>query len=425
MKRVAGVSLGQSSLGGCVADIRFRSLKPAGFEEAPLPAEAAARRDAIAAFLGRWKKERDPRGLVVGLPLQSISHHVVDLPAMDRSDMRRALSFELEKYLPLDVNEYYFDFVPMRAEKGRTQAAVFAVKKETVDAVVTLAREAGLELLAVRPSFLAALRGLSELQGGKSLNGIFVHGAEDAYELAGLRKSVPVYLKSVPRDGNVGETVERLSAQYPGAVYFDGPDEAVLGARVPVTKVHPRIPHILAFSAVKRGPLDINLLPAGDTVRQWHYFPRASAAIGAAAISVYLLTGLMIYYKDSSALTEIETRRTAIRSRASGLLEAKKKLDALDSSRRVLSEFRGRSTVAVGALAGLSEILPKEAWLISLTVDEKGKIEMEGFAARSSSVVMALEKSHLFRDIAYSAPIITKDGEERFALKMEMAGPGE
>jgi hypothetical protein len=45
---------------------------------------------------------------------------------------------------------------------------------------------------------------------------------------------------------------------------------------------------------------------------------------------------------------------------------------------------------------------------------------MEGFASRTSDLVVALEKSKAFKNISFSAPIISRDRQERFALKMEV-----
>jgi len=426
MRRIAGVNLRQNTLGCYIADLRFRVLKPVRQEDIPLPDDRTARNDAIADVFQRWKKELGPQGfidgLIIGLPLQGFSHQLIDMPSMGRSDMRNALLFELEKYLPLPVEEYYFDFMTMPGEKGRTKTAVFSLRKEVVDDIVRLSRDAGLAVIAVRSSFLSALRGLAELQGEKNLNGIFVHTAEDAVEIAALNHAVPVYLKSFPLHDELIPVIERLTAQYPGRIFFSGSDAAFLGSGFTLTKVHLRVPHLLAASAMKESRFDLNLMAAEAPERILNSYPQAVAGLAALAMIFYLLTGLLIFYKDSTALKDVEEKRAAIRNRASGMLEAKKKLDLLSGDHQVLSDFLGRSTMAARVMSILSSVLPKEAWLISLTVDDKGMIEIEGFTNRTASLIMALEKSHKFRNVSYTAPIITKDGEERFALKLEVSG---
>jgi hypothetical protein len=56
-------------------------------------------------------------------------------------------------------------------------------------------------------------------------------------------------------------------------------------------------------------------------------------------------------------------------------------------------------------------------------VDEKGLVEIEGFSRKTSDLVTALDKSKLFKDIAFAAPILSRDGEERFSLKFEVREP--
>lgn len=427
MRRIAGVNLKQTSLGGCIADLSFRRMKPVRQEDLPLPADRAERAGALGTSLQRWQKELGPagalQGVIMGLPLQSFSCQLVDMPSMGRADMRQALLFELEKYLPLPVEEYSFDFLMMPAEQGRTKTAVFALKKESVDELVGQAQEAGLRILAIRSAFLSALRGLAEAEGEKNLNGLFVQATGDAVEIAALSQGVPVYLKSFSPEADLLSAIERLVVRYPGRIFFSGSDDSFLGNRFALTKVHLRIPHLLVASALKESRYDLNFLNSEvQPGRLLAYYPQAVAGLASCALLFYLLTGLLVYYKDYTALKQVEDQRAAIRSRAAGMLETKKKLDLLGGDRQVLAEFLGRSTVTARVISSLSALAPKEAWLVSLSVDEKGGLELEGFTNRTAALILALEKSHLFRNVSYTAPIITKDGEERFALKLEVAG---
>ncbi len=85
-------------------------------------------------------------------------------------------------------------------------------------------------------------------------------------------------------------------------------------------------------------------------------------------------------------------------------------------------DFQNRSNMSIRILNTLSKILPTDSWIINLSVDDKGRVEMEGFTKKTAGLVLALEKSKAFKNISFSAPIIAKDSEERFALKMEVEG---
>jgi len=79
--------------------------------------------------------------------------------------------------------------------------------------------------------------------------------------------------------------------------------------------------------------------------------------------------------------------------------------------------------MAIRVLKDLTAVVPDNAWIINLVVDEKGLVEIEGFSRKTSDLVTALDKSKLFKNIAFAAPILFRDGEERFSLKFEVREP--
>ena len=79
--------------------------------------------------------------------------------------------------------------------------------------------------------------------------------------------------------------------------------------------------------------------------------------------------------------------------------------------------------MATRVLKDLTKVVPDNAWIINLVVDEKGLVEIEGFSRKTSDLVTALDKSKLFANIAFTAPILSRDGEERFSLKFEVRKP--
>ncbi|MHB8882000.1 MAG: PilN domain-containing protein [Thermodesulfovibrionales bacterium] len=420
MSKTAGVNIRADMISGFMAEQRFRSLRPLKYEDLELPGEAAQRNAFISGTFQRWRKDYGPDDAVIGLPLQHFSHQFLDMPAMNRQDLRNALAFELEKYLPLPVEEYIFDFISMPAEPGRSKVLVLSLKKGIVNDLGQAAQGAGLPLRSVRCSFLTALGGLLAVSGEKRLSGIVLHMTGGACEVAVLKNSLPLYLKSCAKGTDLEEEVRRLLVRYPGRVYVIGNSESALIEKFSAARFHLQIPQLLAAAAFRTGPLDLEFLASGPQEKKMAYYPQMVAGLVAASLLLYLLTGLTVYVRDNAALRGIEARRASLRAAASGVLEAKKKMELLKSDRNTVLDFLGRSNTATKVLGDVSRIIPADAWLISLSADDRGKIELEGFTGKTSSVVMALEKSGLFREISYTAPIIAKDDEERFALKMEV-----
>jgi hypothetical protein len=423
VRRILGVSLENGRVSGAVADSGLRRAKIVELEEVALPVEAGEREEYIIGTLRRWKREYAPRGVAIGLPLKNFSHQMIEMPIMKRPDMMRALHFELEKYLPVAVDEYIFDFVSMPREKGRTTVLVFSIKKEIVNKIVGYAREAEMEVLSIRASTAVSLSSLMDVANEKNISGLFVNITGSACEVVGMKNSLPVYVKGFPIGEDMTEEIERLSVLYPGEIYFMGNAEPSTVGKFEGRKLEMATANTLALSEVKKMRYRLNFLPPELVGHKPDPYPFVIGGFAAATLLLYLLTGMVGYYKDWRALRSIEAKRATMRAKEAGVIEQRKKLESLQSDGRVLLDFLGRSNAAIRALRVLSEVLPKDAWLVSFSADEKGKVEIEGFTKRTSDLVMAIEKSGAIRNVSFSSPIVAKDGEERFSLKLEVGGP--
>ena len=423
MRRILGVNFGAEVLDAEIADTaRFGTVKTVKSEKVTLPAGREERAAVIAETLNRWKKEYSLQAAVVGIPLQRFSCQIIDMPAMKKNDLKKALLFELEKYLPLPVDEYFFDFIAQPGEKGMSKVLVFSVKKDLAGEITDIMRAAGIEVLSIRCSAMTALCSLFEMTGGKKVSGLFVHSVDGAYEIAGIRNSIPVFLKGFPKNIDLVRELERLTVLYPGGVYFVGNIDGRTAEKFKGGKYQAPVPGALLRHMGKKTCLDLDFLPQDLVKKERDLYPYLAGGLAAAALTLFFLTGTVAYYKEWNLLRAIEARRSAVKTRAAAVFESRKKLNTLEGDRKVLRNFRGRSNAAVRVLRDLSEALPKDAWLISLSIDDKGKVEIEGFTKRTASVIAALEKSNVFRNVAFSAPIISREGEERFALKMEVEG---
>jgi hypothetical protein len=422
VRRILGVSLENGIVSGAVVDAGLLGAKAVKSEVVALPAAAGERPEYITGTLKRWKKEYAPHGIVIGLPLKSFSHQLIEMPAMSRPDMMRALHFELEKYLPVAVDEYLFDFVSMPREKGRAAVLVFSIKKEIVDEIAGYAKEAELDVLSIRAGTAISLNSLLDVAGEKGISGLFVNITGSACEIVGLQHSLPVYVKGFPKGAGMAEEIERLSVLYPGKIYFMGNAEPSITGKFNSRKFEIPTANALAMSEVKRTRYPLNFLPPELIRHKPDSYPFIIGGFAAATLLLYLLTGMVGYFKDWRALRSIEAKRAAIREKEAGMLGERKKLESLQSDGRVLLDFLGRSNVVISALKELSDVLPKDAWLVSFSADEKGKVEIEGFTKKTSDLVIAIEKSRAVKNVSFSSPIVAKDGEERFSLKLEVDG---
>jgi len=336
--------------------------------------------------------------------------------------MRKALLFELEKHLPLAVDEYLFDFLMIKTGKGM-KTLVFSIKKDAVNAIVKLVSDTGLEVLSCRCRVMDVLNSMIGISGEKNMKGIFVLATDDGYEIAGLEDSLPRSMKRITAGADLAETLEVFRKSYPGKVYCSGPVDQLIAERFAITKSQITVPNALIFSFVRRTRLNLEFIPQEFVRQKKDPYPYIIGGLALAALCLYPLTGFVAYYKDARALRRIESRIENIKATATGVIEARKKLEALQDDRKTLLAFQNRSNMATKVLKDLTTVVPDNAWIINLVVDEKGLVEIEGFSRKTSDLITALDKSKLFKNIAFAAPILSRDNEERFSLKFEVWEP--
>lgn len=422
MRKILGVNYTDKVLDASVIDYRLWTSKPVKTESAPMPDDREKQDIAFRDFLKSWKDHYATEGVVLGLPLKYFLCQSIDMPLMGRADMIRALTFELEKYLPLPVDEYMYDFIAISSEKNRQKVLVFAVRKEVVSAFISSVKESGLDILSIRCNMLGAFSGFLEVVGEKNINGLFVNVTGDSYEIAGLSDSLPVFARSYPGDIDIHVILEDLSLKYQGKIYITGIMDTSVSEKFNSRKFQISVSNSLACSAVKKSNVNPDFLPQEYARPKKDYYPYLLGGLASATVLLFLLTGMTRFYKDLTTQRSLEKKIAAIKEKASHLLETQKKLDLLQNDRKLLLNFQGRSNTAIRVLSDLSRILPKDAWLVNFSVDDKGKIEIEGFAKKTSQLIIDLENSNSFKNVSLSSPVVAKDSEERFSVKMEVEG---
>ena len=73
-------------------------------------------------------------------------------------------------------------------------------------------------------------------------------------------------------------------------------------------------------------------------------------------------------------------------------------------------------------LAELSRVLPKDVWLTGMSVDEKGKVDMEGFAKELQALWSLSANRNFSEKVEFVSPILPQDGQKKFSIRLEIAG---
>lgn len=95
----------------------------------------------------KGKKIKDNK-VVVSLPEKKAFLVVIKMPKMSKEELKTAVYFEAENYIPFKIEDVYLDFEIIPSESGysgeNTNVLVAAIPKKIVDSYVSCAKKAGL-----------------------------------------------------------------------------------------------------------------------------------------------------------------------------------------------------------------------------------------------------------------------------------------
>ncbi len=120
------------------------SLKPGIVKEGEVKDQEALVKT-IKKSLTKVKGEKiKTKKVVVSLPEKKSFVQIISMPKMKREELKKAVPFEAENYIPLPVERTYIDFEVVE-ERKKIDVLIAAISKETVNSYFDCLKEAGLE----------------------------------------------------------------------------------------------------------------------------------------------------------------------------------------------------------------------------------------------------------------------------------------
>lgn len=385
-----------------------------------------------------------PRRVALALGRAAVTVKPIDLPDVG-GETREMVRFELDRHLPFPAEDAPFDVLPLPAQgrapesPGARRVLVAAADRRVVDAALRLAAEAHL-----RPVSLTVasheLPALVEPPRGKRV--AWVHRAGDGADLVFLSGRALVQSRHVTADDEARVAAEIRASlallRWPevDAVWLSGDEPgttrplAALGVPVeeppwtararrlledlPPDDRGARMLAVAVGTATGIRPLD--LIPP-------HLRPRRltrpqAATLGTLAATAALLVAAILApgWRDARHLAAIdaELRRLEPEVRA-----VERVVQDLEARRRLLAAVAALEDTTIRplpALRELTEILPNDAWLTTLTLDPKG-IELTGQAAAASALIPLLENSPRFEQVEFASPVTRGRDREQFRIR--------
>ncbi len=201
-----GLDIGTSAVRAAELSLGRGPTKLERFGQVALPPGAVIDgevldRDAVAAALKKlWSEAKfSSKKVVLGVANSKVVVRQVDLPWMERDELRQALAFQVQDFIPMPVSEAILDFHPVEEftnEAGGRMLRVLLVAagREMVLGGLAAAEKAGLRPVMVDLTSFAVIRSLAQLDT-LGLDG----DAEALVDIGARVTNIAVHQGGVPR----------------------------------------------------------------------------------------------------------------------------------------------------------------------------------------------------------------------------------
>jgi len=382
------------------------------------------------------------RSVALGLARTAVSVKPIELPAVG-GEVHEMVRFELERHLPFSADDAPFDFIPLPSgtdAQGGQRVLVAAADRRVMEAALRLADEARL-----RPSSLTVsahdLVSLVKLPRGHRV--VWAHRSAGGTDLLFLDGAHLVLSRNVGGTDDtlladeIHKSLTALRWRSCDAVWVSGdgsaPDPGTdLGRLGPVTeppytaRAERRLAQLpedgrgtlqLALGlASSRRQRTLDLLPKTMRPRRLTRSQLITAGVGVATLLVVIAALLVPGYRENRHLARInaEIARVDPDVRAVELV-----VRELERKRKLLATVDGlerNSLRPLPVLRDLTELLPNDAWLTTVSLDPKG-VELTGQAAAASTLIAILENSPRLERVEFSSPVTRGREREQFRIR--------
>jgi Tfp pilus assembly protein PilN len=390
------------------------------------------------------------RGVALGLPRTAVTVKPIEIPDVG-GELRDMVQFELERHLPFASDDASFDFLPLPSSgtpagpEAARRVLIAAADRKVVEGALRLAEDARLRptSLTVAAHDLPALVGSRQrghvvwlhrvgtvtvlifLSGGQLVLSRSLSVTDDDALAAEIQRSLTVVrwtaVDAIWRSGDgeeletpAGSPLTRLGAPVMEPQYSSRA-QALLSQ---ISEPEPGAAQLATAVAlaVERRVRPLNLLPA--RLRPRRLTRQQIGAIGALAAAIVLgITALLIPgHRESRRLAQVNR---SIASLDGQVRAVEQTLQELERKRRLLATIQGVESTAIRplpVLRELTDLIPSDAWLTSLSLDTKG-VELTGQAGAASSLIPVLENSPRFERVEFSSPVTRGRDKEQFRIR--------
>lgn len=170
------------------------------------------------------------------------------------------------------------------------------------------------------------------------------------------------------------------------------------------------------------GRAGLNLLPQERRVKRVNQRLRLNLALGAGAAVLFVVAGMLFLSNRQTALDAMSAEVEKAKADAKQTAVLAKKLKDNTTSASYLYRVKRDTTPMTAMLADLTKRLPDNTFLERLTVDEKGKVEVQGQSGNANKLIEDLQKSEVLENAAFIGTVQpdARTKKDRFTMNFQL-----
>jgi Tfp pilus assembly protein PilN len=390
--------------------------------------------------------------LYICVPQDQAIIQTVYLPQAAEANLQQVLEYEIERQIPFNRDEIYYDYLPIGKRGDKIGVHLFAIPKKHLAGVLDVLGSFGIVPSGVETTATALANYLLFCKRDFTGCAAIVGGQADGRELIGVRAGAAGWTQApellfshrLPEaewaEGIGKELIAECLGQTP-ELYGWGNAEQVIGSAngekgecedlcgLGIEKLGgssqlsaATLPAVgAALRGVREARLETNFLrpPGAERGARKNLSLLNSVMIG---LLVLLLVGWGISYpiKDELRLKQLQQENHKTEPYVEALRREEVQLQTVRKEVQFLSDIDRRKGEVLRVLDELSKVVPTSAYLSNFRY-RNGVLEVQGNAENASTLIPLLEKSPLFENVAFNAPSNRgRDNRETFSLKAEL-----
>lgn len=406
----------------------------------------------LAPKVARTVAENALEGLPVALTINHGSNFIkkIKLPLAASENLAQVVSYELDRFIPLDPEQVWFNFQVARKTETEVHLNLFAVHKKPVEECLELLKAAGLKPVSVELAPVSEANAFAHLGGRLPASWLLLDLVGEKPEIYHINKGKlepcllwthrstaglgPDIRRTVEALGETGSPVgaiclagENLAPEIGEELSRAGGFSIIQSKDLLAKKLAQDLPYPAsawpalgaALQGVGKVPISVNLLPAEDR------FVIPLSNIFFIRILLATLLGLCviwvgsIYFHKRVALYQINRTIESLRPEVEKVKHQKAEIQAISRQLQDLWGGKGPGASKLQILALVTRTIPDHTWLYSLRLNPKN-IEISGMSRSAADLIQLLDKSGLFSKTQFSSPIVNDaSGNENFTIQAE------